>query len=333
MTTLTTTRRRRTPTRAPAGVGPPSAPRAALQPARDLGRDGPLFFLFADVPLSHLPSGHLRPADPAGVPRHGGRARHGRRRVRPVVPLDLRPFRRQRLVARHPAGLVFPVAALAAVDLRSSSVRRNATAGRPRRDQLGDRHPRARQPRCRARRLDILRDVSQRTGLRAVQHRPGQGARTAMIFWYGVVLVLAFGYLHGRRHPRPAHPVRRRQPRGRPAGWDPGDPGPAPAPGSRQSLLCGVAGVVTPPDWVASTPRPPASTPCPPSPPSSSAPSPSCPGASTRWGCSSPSTSSPPAIFGLQLLGYQGWVTDVFYGGVVVAAVAASAWVQRRIHA
>jgi ribose transport system permease protein len=36
-------------------------------------------------------------------------------------------------------------------------------------------------------------------------------------------------------------------------------------------------------------------------------------------------------IFGLQLLGYQGWVTDVFYGGVLVAAVAASAWVQRRI--
>jgi ribose transport system permease protein len=36
-------------------------------------------------------------------------------------------------------------------------------------------------------------------------------------------------------------------------------------------------------------------------------------------------------IFGLQLLGYQGWVTDVFYGGVLVAAVAASALVQRRI--
>jgi ribose transport system permease protein len=36
-------------------------------------------------------------------------------------------------------------------------------------------------------------------------------------------------------------------------------------------------------------------------------------------------------IFGLQLLGYQGWVTDVFYGGVLVAAVAASAAVQRRI--
>lgn len=36
-------------------------------------------------------------------------------------------------------------------------------------------------------------------------------------------------------------------------------------------------------------------------------------------------------IFGLQLLGYQGWVTDVFYGGVLVAAVAASAVVQRRI--
>lgn len=36
-------------------------------------------------------------------------------------------------------------------------------------------------------------------------------------------------------------------------------------------------------------------------------------------------------IFGLQLLGYQGWVTDVFYGGVLVAAVAASAWVQRRL--
>ncbi len=36
-------------------------------------------------------------------------------------------------------------------------------------------------------------------------------------------------------------------------------------------------------------------------------------------------------IFGLQLLGYQGWVTDAFYGGVLVAAVAASAYVQRRI--
>ena len=36
-------------------------------------------------------------------------------------------------------------------------------------------------------------------------------------------------------------------------------------------------------------------------------------------------------IFGLQLLGYQGWVTDVFYGGVLVAAVATSAYVQRRI--
>jgi ribose transport system permease protein len=35
-------------------------------------------------------------------------------------------------------------------------------------------------------------------------------------------------------------------------------------------------------------------------------------------------------IFGLQLLGYQGWVTDVFYGGVLVAAVAASAYLQRR---
>lgn len=35
-------------------------------------------------------------------------------------------------------------------------------------------------------------------------------------------------------------------------------------------------------------------------------------------------------IFGLQLLGYQGWVTDVFYGGVLVAAVAASTLVQRR---
>lgn len=36
-------------------------------------------------------------------------------------------------------------------------------------------------------------------------------------------------------------------------------------------------------------------------------------------------------IFGLQLLGYQGWVTDVFYGAVLVAAVAASAYVQKRI--
>jgi ribose transport system permease protein len=35
-------------------------------------------------------------------------------------------------------------------------------------------------------------------------------------------------------------------------------------------------------------------------------------------------------IFGLQLLGYQGWVTDVFYGCVLVAAVGASAWVRRR---
>ena len=35
-------------------------------------------------------------------------------------------------------------------------------------------------------------------------------------------------------------------------------------------------------------------------------------------------------IFGLQLLGYQGWVTDAFYGVVLVAAVAASTWVQRR---
>lgn len=35
-------------------------------------------------------------------------------------------------------------------------------------------------------------------------------------------------------------------------------------------------------------------------------------------------------IFGLQLLGYQGWVTDVFYGGVLVVAVTASAYVQRR---
>jgi ribose transport system permease protein len=38
-------------------------------------------------------------------------------------------------------------------------------------------------------------------------------------------------------------------------------------------------------------------------------------------------------IFGLQLLGYQGWVTDAFYGVVLVAAVAASTWVQRRTHA
>lgn len=38
-------------------------------------------------------------------------------------------------------------------------------------------------------------------------------------------------------------------------------------------------------------------------------------------------------IFGLQLLGYQGWVTDAFYGVVLVAAVAASAWVQRRTRA
>ncbi len=30
------------------------------------------------------------------------------------------------------------------------------------------------------------------------------------------------------------------------------------------------------------------------------------------------------------LLGYQGWVTEVFYGGVLVAAVAASAYLQRR---
>lgn len=37
-------------------------------------------------------------------------------------------------------------------------------------------------------------------------------------------------------------------------------------------------------------------------------------------------------IFGLQLLGYQGWVTDAFYGVVLVAAVAASTWVQRRSH-
>ena len=36
-------------------------------------------------------------------------------------------------------------------------------------------------------------------------------------------------------------------------------------------------------------------------------------------------------VFGLQLLGYQGWVTDAFYGVVLVAAVAASAWIQRRI--
>ncbi len=35
-------------------------------------------------------------------------------------------------------------------------------------------------------------------------------------------------------------------------------------------------------------------------------------------------------VFGLQLLGYQGWVTDVFYGCVLVAAVAASAYVRRR---
>ena len=35
-------------------------------------------------------------------------------------------------------------------------------------------------------------------------------------------------------------------------------------------------------------------------------------------------------VFGLQLLGYQGWVTDAFYGVVLVAAVAASTWVQRR---
>lgn len=38
-------------------------------------------------------------------------------------------------------------------------------------------------------------------------------------------------------------------------------------------------------------------------------------------------------IFGLQLLGYQGWVTDAFYGVVLVAAVAASTWVQRRTRA
>lgn len=35
-------------------------------------------------------------------------------------------------------------------------------------------------------------------------------------------------------------------------------------------------------------------------------------------------------IFGLQLLGYQGWVTDVFYGAVLVAAVGASTLLQRR---
>jgi ribose transport system permease protein len=36
-------------------------------------------------------------------------------------------------------------------------------------------------------------------------------------------------------------------------------------------------------------------------------------------------------VFGLQLLGYQGWVTDAFYGVVLVAAVGASALVQRRV--
>ncbi len=36
-------------------------------------------------------------------------------------------------------------------------------------------------------------------------------------------------------------------------------------------------------------------------------------------------------VFGLQLLGYQGWVTDVFYGAVLVVAVAASAYLRRRI--
>ncbi len=36
-------------------------------------------------------------------------------------------------------------------------------------------------------------------------------------------------------------------------------------------------------------------------------------------------------IFGLQLLGYQGWVTDAFYGVALVGAVAASTWVQRRV--
>ena len=36
-------------------------------------------------------------------------------------------------------------------------------------------------------------------------------------------------------------------------------------------------------------------------------------------------------VFGLQLLGYQGWVTDAFYGAVLVVAVAASAYLRRRI--
>jgi ribose transport system permease protein len=35
-------------------------------------------------------------------------------------------------------------------------------------------------------------------------------------------------------------------------------------------------------------------------------------------------------IVGLQLLGYTGWVEDVFYGGGLVAAVAISTIVRRR---
>jgi len=36
-------------------------------------------------------------------------------------------------------------------------------------------------------------------------------------------------------------------------------------------------------------------------------------------------------VFGLQLLGYSGWVTNVFYGVALIAAVTASTLVQRRV--
>jgi ribose transport system permease protein len=36
-------------------------------------------------------------------------------------------------------------------------------------------------------------------------------------------------------------------------------------------------------------------------------------------------------VFGLQLLGLSGWVTDVFFGGALVVAVTVSFLLRRRV--
>ena len=98
----------------------------------------------ADVPAEQLPPGHLRPADPPGLPRHGRGRDDGRRRVRPLLPLHLRPVRRPRPRAGRPARLVLPgrrARRRSRSGLLFGAV--NALARRARRHQLGHRRPSA----------------------------------------------------------------------------------------------------------------------------------------------------------------------------------------------